>query len=81
MFKRNNYWRNLAMETQAKLDAAEAALAIAKQLIADRPVLVKITRDGRLNRFAFMRNNQRYQIETMGTWSDDIAQWEKDLLQ
>jgi len=42
--------------------------------------LVGIEREGRTNKFIFMRNGKLIQIETIGMISDDLPEWKKQLL-
>lgn len=44
------------------------------------PILIGIERVGRINRFTFVRGDTPYQIDQVGTWSDDIEKWKKELL-
>jgi hypothetical protein len=83
MFKRND-WKQRALEAEAALATGAQAAEELQGVLAklhDRPVLINIDREGRRNRFTFIRNNQAYVIETVGTWDDDLATWKKDLLQ
>lgn len=68
--------RQLA-EVQERLDRAEAAA----QEMAKHAYLIGINRDGRTNKFVFVRAGQMYEIKTMGLLSDNPAQWRKDLLE
>ena len=68
--------RQLA-EVQERLERAEAAA----QEMAKHAHLIGITRDGRTNKFVFVRAGQMFEIETMGLLSDNPAQWRKDLLE
>lgn len=45
-----------------------------------KPFLTSIEREGRLNKFTFMRNGERHMIETMGLLSDDLPDWKGKLL-
>lgn len=64
-------------ELQERLERAEAAA----QEMAKHAYLVGINRDGRSNKFIFVRGGQMHEIETMGLLSDNPAQWRKDLLE
>lgn len=46
-----------------------------------RAVLIDIEQEGRTLKFAFVRNGQLYQIETMSLMSADVPGWRKDLLE
>lgn len=46
-----------------------------------RAFLIDIQRDGKLNRFFFMRNGSVHVIETYGTLADNVTQWKKDLIE
>lgn len=48
--------------------------------IKDHSYLVSIERDGRVNKFIFMRGEKMYVIETMGLISDNIPEWKEELL-
>lgn len=64
-------------EAQERLDRAEAAA----QEMAKHAYLIGINREGRTNKFIFIRGGQMFEIETMGLLSDNPAQWRKDLLE
>lgn len=64
-------------EVQERLERAEAAA----QEMAKHAYLIGINRDGRTNKFVFVRAGQMHEIETMGLLSDNPAQWRKDLLE
>ena len=71
MFRRKQSDELAAMTKRAV--AAEAALN-------DSARLISLTREGRVIRFRFRRNNQLYDVQCMGTWDDDVDQWQQDLL-
>jgi hypothetical protein len=54
-------------------------LTAAARAMDGRAYLFKIDRDGRTNKFTFVRGTELHVIETMGLLSDDIAQWHSDL--
>ncbi|QWY83200.1 hypothetical protein [Rhizobium phage RHph_X2_24] len=62
------------LELRGKLLAAE-------KLLDDCTKLIAIERDGRVNKFTFIRNGQQLTIETMGLLSDDVNRWKKELLE
>lgn len=64
-------------EAEERLARAEAAA----QEMAKHAYLLGITREGRSNKFVFVRNGEMFEIETMGLLSDDVQQWRKDLLE
>lgn len=81
-------WKQRAIAAEAQLAAATVALTEANEqlkglqlTLADRAALISITRNGRMNRFMFVRNGQLLTIETMGTWDDDVDGWKKQLLE
>lgn len=88
MFSRSLSWKERALIAEAELATTQAALATAEQHLAgielrfaERAALVSITRQGRINKFMFLRNGQLTTIETMGTWDDDVEGWKKALLE
>jgi hypothetical protein len=81
-------WRTRALLAEAELKTVRVALDSATEHLAgielrfaSRAALVSLTREGRINRFTFLRNGQMFRIETMGLLSDDWNQWKKDLLE
>ncbi len=64
-------------EAEERITRAEAAAAE----MAKHAYLVGINREGRSNKFIFVRNGQMFEVETMGLLSDDVQQWRKDLLE
>ena len=80
-------WQERAVLAEAELAVLRAALEQADQrlkgielLMADRAALVSIRRDGRMNKFTFVRNGELTVIETFGSWDDDPDRWRKILL-
>jgi len=83
-----NSWktRAIAAETEntmlrAALDTANEHLNGIELRFADRATLVSITREGRLNRFTFVRNGQLTIVETYSTMEDDLPGWKRALLE
>lgn len=81
-------WKARAIAAETQLAIANTALALATEQLeglelrlADRAALISIERNGRINRFLFVRNGQLLTIETMGTWDDDVEGWKKQLLE
>lgn len=64
-----------------ELETRLAHLIAASEEVAKRAVLVDIVREGRVNKFIFMRQGKLFTVETMGLISDDIVRWKKDLLE
>lgn len=60
----------------------ESADALLKSLeeLKQRSYLIGIERNGRVNKFTFVRGTEMHQIETMGLISDDLPGWKKKLL-
>lgn len=83
----DGYWKRRAEKAETELAALKAAtaeiIAGIELMAKDRAVLIGITTKPkeRANRFTFIRNDHLYQIDTMGTWNDNVAQWKKDLLE
>ena len=69
----------LIAENKLLQERLETLLAAA-QKIQQSAILTEITREGKLNKFIFVRNGQLYVIETYGTLDDDISGWRKALL-
>ena len=42
--------------------------------------IVGIEREGRVNKFTFIRDDKLIQIETMGLLSDNLPEWKEQLL-
>jgi hypothetical protein len=85
MFKLPSSSRKLAQRVK-ELEAQNAVLAenlenltAAARAMDGRAYLFKIDRDGRTNKFTFVRGTELHVIETMGLLSDDIEQWRNDL--
>lgn len=81
-------WKQRALEAEVQLTIANAALDEAREHLAgvelrfkERAALVSIARQGRVNKFTFLRNNVLTTIETIGTWDDDVAAWKRALLE
>jgi hypothetical protein len=88
MFKRSLTWKERAVIAEAELATTQAALETAQQHLAgielrfaERAALVSIARQGRINKFMFLRNGQLTTVECMGTWDDDVDGWKKALLE
>lgn len=78
----NGYWRKRAMKAEQQLAALREGLAGMELRFKERAALISIVRiDGRIVRFGFVRHDQIYFIEMIGSWSDDLDQWKRDLLQ
>lgn len=63
-------------ELQAKLDASIKA----NEQLSKRAFLMDIQRDGKLNKFMFVRDKQFHMVETMGLLSDNVNEWKEQLL-
>ena len=48
--------------------------------LRNQTLLIDIQRDGRLNKFTFMRGDKVEVVETMGLISDDVGGWKRRLL-
>ena len=48
--------------------------------IEDRPYLIGVERQGKKNKFIFVRKNKVIEVETVGLMSDNIKGWKDDLL-
>lgn len=71
----------MLMQSQEALqERLDVAITVNNQL-ANRAYLIGINREGRSNKFVFVRAGQMHEIETMGLLSDNPAQWRKDLLE
>lgn len=90
MFKREdrNYWKSRAEAAEAALTQCQAGLAIAQEHLAgielrmnDRAALVSIVRQGRVNRFLFVRNGNTIMVETYSALEDDLPGWKRELLE
>lgn len=80
-------WQERAVLAEAELTATRVGLEAAQQHLdgielrmADRAVLISITKNGRMNKFTFVRNGQMTVIETYGSWDDDPDEWREKLL-
>lgn len=80
-------WKERAVLAEAQVAAQQAALEQAQQHLdgielrmADRAVLISITKNGRMNKFTFVRNGIMTVIETYGSWDDDPDEWREKLL-
>lgn len=64
-------------------DATDKMNAMVEQSkhLQTRAFLVDIQREGRINKFIFMRNGEMFTIETMGMWGDDVPGWKKGLIE
>ena len=83
----DGYWRKRAGELAEQVEALTKAQDALKDGLAgmelrfkERAALVSITRNGRMIRFLFVRNDELIPIETFGTWDSDIAAWIDQLL-
>lgn len=72
MFVSKKKYNKLLAQLQKSHDENEKLLHYA--------FIVGIEREGRVNKFIFMRDNKLIQIETMGLISDDLPKWKKELL-
>lgn len=63
-----------------EMEAAHNALLAEVEHVRKRAFLVDIIRDGRTNKFVFVRNGSIITIEAMGMLSDDVAGWKRDLI-
>ena len=75
--------RRLA-ELNAKFETLEERnlqLIAAAEAMNKRAFLFGIERDGRINKFLFVRNGKIFAIETMGMLGDDVPGWKRDLLE
>lgn len=48
--------------------------------LKQKTMLIGIEREGRLNKFTFVRNGTVHQIETYSTMGDDLPGWKEKLL-
>ena len=65
----------------ANLERALNNAIEANERLQSRAFLFGIERQGRINKFLFMRNGKLIVIETMGLISDPIAEWERMLIE
>lgn len=66
-----------------RIEELETALKLAieaNEALQSRSFLFSIEREGRTNKFTFIRNGKFHQIETMGLLSDDVPGWKEALL-
>ena len=70
--------RDLEAQNEVLAETLENLTAAARAMDG-RAYLFKIDRDGRTNKFTFVRGTELHVIETMGLLSDDIEQWRNDL--
>ena len=66
-----------------RIEELETALKLAlddNEMLQNRALLFSIEREGRTNKFTFIRNGKFHQIETMGLLSDDLTDWKRKLL-
>lgn len=78
MFSRR--WRERAETAERQLAELRESLAGIELRIQERAALIAIVRDGRINRFTFVRGETITQIETMGMLGDDFNEWKHRLL-
>lgn len=75
MFKRSPKDKAIIKELETRLDEATD---IIRSLTA-RNTLIGIEHDGRMINFSFVCNGELILIQAIGTWSDDIGSWKKQL--
>lgn len=63
-----------------QLETELTKVRAAAEEMASYAFLIGIERNGRTNRFTFIKNGAPYVIETMGLISDDISEWKEKLL-
>lgn len=61
------------------MSAMQSQIAVAAAAMDSHAYLVSIERVERRVIFTFMVNKELKQVETIGTWADNIEQWKKDL--
>lgn len=81
-------WKVEALNVRAELLVCQQRLSDAREQLdgielrlRERAALISITREGRKLHFTFVRNGSPYRVTCMGTWSDDVDGWKKELLQ
>lgn len=68
-------------EAFAELELRNRELIAASEAIKKRAFLFAIERDGRLNKFTFIRDGLFVTIETMGMLGDNVPGWKRELLE
>ncbi|RUW55644.1 hypothetical protein EOA32_01085 [Mesorhizobium sp. M1A.F.Ca.ET.072.01.1.1] len=63
------------------LEAAHKELTARAEAMNKHAYLIGIDRDGKLNKFTFVRDGKFTVIETYGTLEDDPAAWKRELLE
>ncbi len=88
MIHTRTYYKNLAetyrLETISlndQLDETMEQVKLIGEVMQNQAALASITREGGKLRFLFVRNGEAHVIETYGTWSDQIEQTRKALLE
>lgn len=63
----------------AELEERLEELTRASETVRNRPYLIDIRREGRVNKFVFYKSGELHIIETIGVWNDNINGWKEML--